>query len=254
MRDVGLRHLEAGVRHAQGIEDRGLEVVAELLARHDLDEPGADVGLEAVAPSGAGLVDERRLPDVVGERFEGDAPLGEDARASDTTLLCRRGLQREPDAGHVHHDVFDGRGAHGVDESLGPVGRCLLDLHAPPRGDEAVHGIGELEVSPLVEAHERNAGDRLGHRVDPPDGVVGDGGRTLEVGQAEMLVVADGTVPGDRDRASGDLAGLDVAAREVLVDASEAAGVEAGGLRVDLHVLVPPVVVDDELFDYRTKC
>jgi hypothetical protein len=96
-----------------------------------------------------------------------------------------------------------------------------------------VHGIGEVEVALLVQRHERHGGDRLRHRVDAPDGVLAHRRLALGVREAERAEVGDVPVAGDERLAAGDLARLDVPARQVRRDALEARLVESVG--PDLH-------------------
>ena len=114
-------------------------------------------------------------------------------------------------------------------------GAGLVDAGVGERGDEARHRVGQLQRALLVEHHRGDGGDRLGHRVDAPDRVVGHRQPGLEVAQPVVGQVRDAPAPGDRDRPAREQAVVDVAA-EVPVDPREPGGVEPDlpGLGVDL--------------------
>ena len=80
-------------------------------------------------------------------------------------------LRPVADARGVGEDVADGgRAVRGHDPSAA-VGVGFGDGHVLPLGNPALDSVVELEVTALVEAHQRHTGDRLGHRGQPPDGV-----------------------------------------------------------------------------------
>ena len=76
----------------------------------------------------------------------------------------------------------------------------LVDPGVGERRDEPRHRVGQLERALLVEHHRRDRGDRLGHRVDAPERVVGHRQPGLEVAQPVVGQVRDAPAPGDRDR------------------------------------------------------
>ena len=137
---------------------------------------------------------------------------------------------------HVHHHVTHRHGPLGVDEAAGAVRVALAHLESPELGEEPVHWVVELEQRALVQAEQGHPGDRLGHRVDAPDRVVAHRHLALAVGVAQRRRVRE--PPGARHQhlAPGDLARLQVAGAEVVVDAGQAPGVEAGGVGVGLQV------------------
>jgi hypothetical protein len=113
------------------------------------------------------------------------------------------------------------------------------DLMILPGREEAAHRVVQLEVAALIEAHQRHGGDRLAHRIDAEDGVVGHRLAALPVHLAERAKVGEVAVPGDRDLAAGDLAGADVVAFQVVGDAFEPGGREAGLLGRQFHDQIP---------------
>ena len=94
-------------------------------------------------------------------------------------------------------------------------------------------------MAALVQRHHRHAGDRLGHRVQPPDRVVGHRHGAFAILQAEAPEVPDDATAHHGHLRAGDLAGLDVAAAEVVGDPPEPRLVEPGTLGVHLHVRIP---------------
>ena len=111
------------------------------------------------------------------------------------------------DAGHVHHRVSHRDRPLGVHQALRLTVEPLDHLHVAELGKEAVHGVIELEQTPLVQREERDAGNGLGHRVEPPDGVVENRARPFAIHQAERAVVRDLIRAGDDDLAAGELPG-----------------------------------------------
>ena len=78
----------------------------------------------------------------------------------------------------------------------------------------------------LPQQHRRHRGDRLGHRVDPPQRVGLDRQVGLEVAAAAGRLVGELAVARDLDEVAGEAAVVDVAV-EVRADALEPRGVEA---------------------------
>ena len=138
-------------------------------------------------------------------------------------------------AGHVHHRVSHRDRPLGVHQTLRLTVEPLDHLHVAELRKEAVHGVIELEQTPLVQGEERDPGDGLGHRVEPPDGVVENGTRSFAIHQAERAVVRDLIRAGDNDLAAGELARFEVPRAQVLVDPLESAAVEPGSVGIDLH-------------------
>ena len=135
----------------------------------------------------------------------------------------------------VHQHVAHVHGPLRLDQRDALVVADHPDLECAPLRDVAVHRIEQLEHAPLVELHECDGGDRLGHGVDAEDGVVGHRDRPLAVHEAERAVVRDVTAAHDRDLAACDLAGVHVGRAEVPGDALQPGLVHAGCLGFDLH-------------------
>ena len=94
------------------------------------------------------------------------------------------------------------------------------------RGQEARDRVLELEAPFLPQHHRRHRGDRLGHRVDPPQRVGLDGQVGLDVAAPAGGLVGGLAVARDRDEVARQAAVVDVAV-EVRADALEPRGVEA---------------------------
>ncbi len=88
----------------------------------------------------------------------------------------------------MHEDVAYVHGSVRLDLGDRAVGLHLAHTEAAPLGDEAVDRIGELEHAALVELHERDGRDRLGHGEDTKDGVVAHGAFLLTIHQSERPV------------------------------------------------------------------
>jgi hypothetical protein len=84
--------------------------------------------------------------------------------------------------------------------------------------------IVELEVPALVQGHQRDRGDRLGHGVDAKDRVVPHRRVALAIHAPERLEVGEVPAARDCDLAAGELARVDVTALEVFGDARETRG------------------------------
>src|ERR1044071_2523156 len=121
------------------------------------------------------------------------------------------------------------------------VAAVAVDAQSLPRREIAVHRIGEREDAALVEHHERHGGDRLGHRVDAEDRVGPHRLAPLAVHDAERREPGDLAAPRDEGQRAGDLAGLDVARDQVVIDAAESFARQADALGGnDAHARVSP--------------
>ncbi len=92
--------------------------------------------------------------------------------------------------------------------------------------------VGQLKAAFLVQHHGRDRGNRLGHRVDPPQGVRLHRQAGLDVALPVAGHVRELAVPGDRDQPARQLLLVDIA-REVPADPVEALGVETNLCRLD---------------------
>src|SRR5712664_3256197 len=94
------------------------------------------------------------------------------------------------------------------------------DALIAPRRDELPHRIVELSASLLPQHHQPHAHDRLRHRIDAEDRMLGDWPLPLDLEVALRLEVRDFSPARDEREGAGELAGVDVTL-EVIGDASE---------------------------------
>ena len=229
-------HVERGVLHAKRREDLLLQEHVEGLARDHLDQAAQDVHAVAVAPHRARVVVERRLADLVGELLQG---LVSAANAELAVVRVALGVARSAvaDSGGVGQKILDRHVAvrrHQLQAWVsGPrIDTPNGDLLIAEGGDPAGRGCAEREAVLLVQDHHGDAGDRLAHRVDAEERVLGHRFLRLEVAVAVRVEVRDLAAAGDQARGAGDFARLDVAVHRS-VDAGEALGRETDllGLR-----------------------
>ena len=209
----------------------------EPLPGGDLDDPAEHVGRHAVVPLAARLEQQWELREQVAGRGEVDARRdGVLEPAQAVHLVDRvRVVEAVGEPGGVGEQVPHAHGLGDRNRRRRQRGAGVVDPGVGERGDEPRHRVGQLQRALLVEHHRGDGGDRLGHRVDAPDRVVGHRQPGLEVAQPMVGQVRDAPAPGDRDRPAREQAVVDVAA-EVPVDPREPGGVEPDlpGLGVDL--------------------
>ncbi len=210
--DLVRGHEERGVLHAERAEDHVLEILGEGLAGDHLDQRAADVGGQGVHPGRAGLVAQRHLAELVEELLHGVRAAGRADLEVAVDLIDRvldadaRQAAAVGEAGSVGEHVAERDGPGG---GLGLHVGSLAghpDAVVLPGGDVAADRVVELEIALLVEGHQRDRGDRLGHGIDAVDRIVGRGLAALAVHLAEGLEVGEVAVAGDADLAAGDLA------------------------------------------------
>jgi hypothetical protein len=219
--------VEAGVDHAQRLEDPTTEVVVEALTGDPFDQGPAHVGGHRVAPLRARLEEQRELAqaadhlvEVVGGHRE-VADLDPPVELVDRVRVLEpvgepRGVGEEV----VHRDR-DGGGAR-----LGRIsGSAHPHLHVGQLRQPAAHGVVEQQVPLLEQHHQRHRGDGLGHRVDPVDRVGLHRRAGLDVGGAVAVAVDHLAPSGHGELHAGQLPLIDVAVHDV-VDPGEAAGIE----------------------------
>jgi len=79
------------------------------------------------------------------------------------------------------------------------------DALIAPRRDELSHRIVELEASLLPQHHQPHAHDRLRHRIDAEDRILGDRPRSLDLEVALRLEVRDLSPARDEREGAGEL-------------------------------------------------
>jgi hypothetical protein len=137
----------------------------------------------------------------------------------------------------VHQRVPYPHRPHRVDQvPTLAVGGRHGHLGVLPLGQEPVDRIGQLDHGALHQAQQRDPGDRLGHRVPPPDRLIRERFAAMPVHGAETAAVCDPTATGHEHLAGDDLSGVEVPGAKVFVDTREPVGVESGRLRVRVKV------------------
>ena len=224
------RDRECGVGHAERIENRILQILIEPLAGNRLDQVAADVGRERVHPVLTGsitqwhfceLVDEARERLALGTVYPGlaigaiDRMIGR--AVSQAALMAKHVAHRHRTRGNsrLHRGALAGN----------------PDLVIAPFRNKSRDRIIELEMPLLVEAHQRDRGDRLRHRVEAEDRVVGHRRFALAIRHAHRLEVGDVAVARDERLASGDLPGLDIVAVQMIGNSIEPIGRESCAFR-----------------------
>lgn len=190
--------VEAGVGHVEGGEEAFLEKVGEGLTGGGFDDAAEDVGIDAVDPLGARLVEEGDAGGGLGHLGEGFIAvegLGFAVEFIDGVASPAVG-----ESGGVAKEVADGWSGFGWDG----VAVFLPDGEVFKLGEVLGDGVVEVEFSFFVEHHGGGRGDALGHGVDAEDGVLFDGGFGASVGEAELLVVDNVAFAEDEDGATDE--------------------------------------------------
>ncbi len=231
---VRLVGVEAGVVHAQRVEDRPSHVRAERFVGDHFDQPRADVGRPRVEPLRPRLETQRlggEQSAQVGERRCSAA--GPGGLAAEEALHVEAGaLRPRPDPRHVHQRVLDTDRPVEFDEVEAAAAVAHAHLRVTPLGKEPVDRVAELHTGLLDERQESDGGDRFRHRVPAPDRLVVELLARLEVHRTDRGAMGQLAPAADQHLAAGDLAGVDVRGPEVIVDAGETGGVEARRRRI----------------------
>lgn len=190
--------VEAGVGHVEGGEEAFLEEVGEGLTGGGFDDAAEDVGIDAVDPLGARLVEEGDTGGGLGHLGEGFIAvegLGFAVEFIDGVASPAVG-----ESGGVAKEVADGWSGFGWDG----VAVFLPDGEVFKLGEVLGDGVVEVDFAFFVEHHGGGRGDALGHGVDAEDGVLFDGGFGASVGEAELLLVDDVASAEDEDGATDE--------------------------------------------------
>ena len=167
-----LGHGKARIDHLQGPKDFLFKELVEGQAAHALHEQAADVRGEGVVPGGPGREQQGQRREALGEGIEGKPrPLKPEPHLAIGRIHVRGRHKIVGQAAHVGEQVLHGHGT--IDGASLEVGIDPRNVHPllRPLGNPAMDGIAELKDPALVKHHERHGSDRLGHGVDPEDGV-----------------------------------------------------------------------------------
>ena len=217
-RHLRRRHREAGIVHLQRLEHARLEELAERCARGRLHHAPQHVDGHAVLPHAPRLLRERRLGQAIDVFHRRHVTLVErlgfrivEARF-DVRLLHRR-VRRDlvvREAGGVTQEILDGRLTLGRYQRVGELRVCGVGPghahHQVLHGREELRDrIGELDLAVLHQDHRGDRRQRLGHRVDPKDGVVRHRRSRGLVARPDTLEVGDLPLARDDDDGAREL-------------------------------------------------
>ena len=185
-----------------------LQDLAERGAFDNLDNTAEHVGRHAILPHLARLMHERKR----GQRLDifGQRPVRiHDIRRLDQLLDRRRPGEAIGQPRCVPHEVLDGdRPLERRKIELVAVDDA--DLRVGEGGDVFRDRIGDEEPSLLDQHHRGDRNDRLGHRIDAEDRVVGHS-RAAGPQSADHLPISDLAVAGDQHGDAWRLLLLDLA-------------------------------------------
>ena len=239
----GVADAEAGVAHAERLEDALVEERGEGLAGDDLHQAAEHVGGDGVVPLIAGLGQEGKggeAGDHLGER----AVVGLEIDGAGAVQRVHQGGLHEAvgQAGGVGEEVTPGDGAPGGFQLQ--LQRVAADGHGHVRelGEEVADRVVELEQALLVEHHDGQARERLGHGVDADNGVRRHGRAGGEVGQPGGALVGDPAAAGQGDGQASELPIGDEAVHPG-VHAGKLAGGQADILRAGAQQRVHDLVL-----------
>ena len=231
---LGGGDFEAGVRHAQGLEQRGAHEIRQALAAEHLDQVAQHIGSDGVVPALPRGELQRQPRQLVDHLLQGIAPPRQAHAQFPVGRVDVAGMHEvvgQP--GGVHEQVADGHGALAGRRGEQRVRTGGAHPQLFPGGNIAVHGIVQGEQAALVQDHQGDGGHRLGHGVDAHDGVGGHGRAPLHIPQARHVQVAGLAAPGDQRNAAGDLARLHVTPAQVLSHALQLGAVHSDRFRRD---------------------
>ena len=228
---------ETGIGHVQRSEHVLGEEGVQRLARGDLDDPAQHLGADPVVPLGAGLEEQRQAGPRGAGRGEVHPARRVELEALGAVHLVHRAGVVEPvgQPGGVGEQVPDpdrldrGHGGRGQ-RRTSPVHPQVGELRDEPRDR-----VGQLQEPALVEHQRGDRGDRLGHRVDAPERVVGHRAVGLQVGPAVVGEQRHPAAPGHRDRPAGEPPVVDIGP-EVPLDPLQPVRVEPDLLRIGVHL------------------
>ncbi len=169
------RDEERRVGHAERREDAAAHEVGQALPAQPLDDRALHVHRQAVAPARPRLIGERQCRQPRDHVVEVACLEHAGFAVQFLYTVCRR-AERDAvrEAGAVGHQFAHGRGVDGRFEDRFAVGILPSeDLCACQFGEMLRDRVLGRPQPLIMEDHHRGAGDRLGHREDAEDGVLG---------------------------------------------------------------------------------
>ena len=234
------RHVEERVHHAEGLEEALLEEDVEGLAAQALHDEAGHVHGDAVVPPIARLELQRQFGKALGELVE----ILRRQRLLLAVHLVQRILWIETvgEAAGVREQMQHGHGVLGR-RRLAALG--IQHLQIRQFGHELLDRIGELKLAFFVEHHCRHRGDRLAHRIDAEQGVLGHRAVVVRPAVAHRLEVDDLAVARHQRDDASELLLVHVALRHG-GDVVEPFGGHSGAGGPRLAEVVPGVLDDIE--------
>ena len=196
--------VEAGIGHAERREHVGVQIGRQGLAAQRLDQQAHPIGVHAVFPARAGVAHQRHTQPGLLAAEHALPPRG-------FLVALEVGVPHfVGEAGRVGQQLAGGdRAFHGAQPRLAAVVETVEHFDAGEFGQDFAGGLVQPELPPLVQLHERDGGDGLGHGRDPKDRVRGHGRFGAERPLAERALVHDARIVGDRGDHPRQVAGLD---------------------------------------------
>ncbi|MFK4624223.1 hypothetical protein ABIF50_007529 [Bradyrhizobium diazoefficiens] len=215
--------------------------ICQRFARRDLHHPPQDVGGMAILPQRARLVVQRQFRDALGELGEVEIA-GIDVGVAIGLADQAVAIEAIGDAGGMAHQIEHRdrpRGRHQL-KRLGAVVGLLLDadFHIGEGRDVFRDRIVELDLAVLDQSHRDDGRDRLAHREQAENRLVGDRRLAGHILHAEGFVIDRLAVLLDQHGCAGDLAGRDLVLEE-LADLGELVLIEMRAGRNLVGALCP---------------
>jgi len=203
---------EVGLAHAERVEHRTLQHLAKRSPGDAFEHVREHVGRVAVIEGCPRLPGQWQLPETLDQRRERAGAVGREPLLAVQRRHRAVGHEIVGKTGPVRQQVLDGDRAHGIRESPACVEHATPRETRQPARDRVV----EPQLARLDRAEGRDRDDRLGHRVEPVNGIHGERAKARVIGTAGATLVQRAAVspdsPGDageirvRDEAFGESA------------------------------------------------
>ena len=218
-RELLLRNVERGVFHAEWLKDAGAGEVRERLAGEFFDQVALYVHGNAIGPTRARLREQRDLREAVNHGLQRGGGV-QHVSINDHLVDRAQRVQDIAEACRVSHQFAH---RHGAARVLN-LRRAIVifpddDFHAGKFGNVLRDRIVELPLPLFVQHHHGDAGNGLGHGVDPEDRIFLDSVGLLRVELADGVEVDDLAVARDQ---------CDQACHLLVVDEMFHGGIQAG--------------------------
>ena len=228
--DLLRRAEEAGVDHAQRLEQPRMQELAEALPRQLLHQVAHHIDRHRVVPPGARRELQWQLAQLLHHRLQPARGLevvdlqlaigGVDAGAHHEAVGEAGGVGDQID--HLHRPL-GGRGDEGR-RRIGQQGRHAagVDPELLPGGNVGGDGVVEADQALLDQHHQSHRGDRLGHRIDAQDRVLAHRLVALDVHVAGHAGVDQLALAMDHGQDARQVAAVDVAVGHHLIELLQA--------------------------------